>query len=60
MSYLLRKVCAKCKVLLTHDAGQDLVEYALLALLLCLGALTSIPPLATVLATLFNSVSPGL
>lgn len=60
MNRAMRNVWDSCRDLVTCDAGQDLVEYALLALLLGVGALTAIPPLSIILANLFNSVVPGL
>lgn len=57
---LLRNVCAWFKDLLSRDAGQELVEYGLLVVLLALGSLATIPPLATVLSTLLNAVTTAL
>jgi Flp pilus assembly pilin Flp len=51
---------AKFKDLLTGDAGQDLVEYAFILLLVALGSIATIPPLAAALAPLYNSVADTL
>ena len=44
------------KTLMTDDSGQDLIEYALVAALVGLGAITSMKSLATSISTTFNGV----
>ena len=56
----LEYVCARFKGLLTGDAGQDLVEYAFIILLVALGSIATIPPLAAALEPLYNSVAGTL
>jgi len=46
--------------LLTDESGQDLIEYALLAGLVGLGAATSIRGLATRISTAFTSIGTTL
>ncbi|HEX9199975.1 MAG TPA: Flp family type IVb pilin [Acidobacteriaceae bacterium] len=48
------------KNLLTEDSGQDLIEYALVAALVGLGAVTSMKGLANSISTTFGGVSNGL
>jgi hypothetical protein len=57
---LLRKLCATSHDLLFIDAGQDLVEYAFLIMILALGTIASIPPLASALAPMIDAVSAAL
>jgi pilus assembly protein Flp/PilA len=44
------------KTLMTDDSGQDLIEYALVAALVGLGAITSMKSLANSISTTFNGV----
>jgi Flp pilus assembly pilin Flp len=46
--------------LLKRDAGQDLVEYAFILLLVALGTIAAIPPMAAALAPVYNSVTNAL
>jgi len=48
------------KNLITEDSGQDLIEYALVAALVGLGAVTSMKGLATSIGTAFNGVGTAL
>ncbi len=48
------------KQLLTDDSGQDLIEYALVAALVGLGAVTAMKGLSTKVSTTFNSVGTSL
>ena len=57
---LLTSFYAGFRDLLKHDAGQDLVEYAFILLLLVLGTIAAVPPLAADLAPLYNSVADAL
>jgi pilus assembly protein Flp/PilA len=46
--------------LLVEDEGQDLIEYALVAALIGLGAITSMKGLATKISTTFNGIGTSL
>jgi pilus assembly protein Flp/PilA len=48
------------KNLATEDSGQDLIEYALVAALVGLGAVASITTLKNTIANTFNSVGSQL
>jgi pilus assembly protein Flp/PilA len=48
------------KNLLNDESGQDLIEYALVAALLALGALAAMSPLANKIANEFNTVGNSL
>ena len=51
---------ATLKNLLRDESGQDLIEYALVAALIALGAITAMKTVATGIGTAFNSVSSTL
>ena len=51
---------ATLKNLLRDESGQDLIEYALVAALIALGAITAMRGLATGLSTAFSSISSNL
>ncbi|HZC43439.1 MAG TPA: Flp family type IVb pilin [Acidobacteriaceae bacterium] len=46
--------------LVQEESGQDLIEYALVAALIALGALTGMKALADDIGTLFNTVGTNL
>ncbi len=46
--------------LVQEDSGQDLIEYALVAALIALGALVGMKALATDIGTAFNNVGSSL
>jgi pilus assembly protein Flp/PilA len=46
--------------LVQEESGQDLIEYALVAALIALGALTGMKSLANDIGTAFNSVGTSL
>ena len=48
------------KTLLHDESGQDLIEYALVAALIALGAITAMRGLATGISTAFNTISSDL
>jgi pilus assembly protein Flp/PilA len=48
------------KNLVIEDSGQDLIEYALVAALVGLGAVTSMKGLANSIGTAFNGVGTAL
>jgi Flp pilus assembly pilin Flp len=47
----------KSRELMTREAGQDLVEYALLIALVALGSITAIGYETTALVTMFTNIS---
>ena len=57
MNTLLLKLYVKCQDLMSREAGQDLVEYALVVALIALGATASMKALATVISTSFANIS---
>jgi len=46
--------------LLADESGQDLIEYALVAALIALGAITAMKSLATGIGTAFSTISSDL
>jgi pilus assembly protein Flp/PilA len=48
------------KSLMTDESGQDLIEYALVAALVGLGAVAAMKGLSTSIATTFNGVGNSL
>jgi pilus assembly protein Flp/PilA len=48
------------KNLISEESGQDLIEYALVAALVGLGAVASMQSLATSIATTFNGIGTQL
>jgi pilus assembly protein Flp/PilA len=48
---------AKLQNLLSHEEGQDLVEYALVVAIIALGATASMQSLASVISSSFASIS---
>jgi pilus assembly protein Flp/PilA len=48
------------KNLMTEDSGQDLIEYALVAALIGLGAIASITALKNSISNSFNSIGSAL
>lgn len=57
---LLGILCLRTRGLVVSEEGQDLVEYSLLVLLLCLCSLVAVPPLASTLVPLLTSVTADL
>lgn len=51
---------ATLKNLLQDESGQDLIEYALVAALIALGAITAMGTVATGLKSAFNTISSDL
>jgi hypothetical protein len=60
MNGLLGILRLKTRGLVVSEEGQDLVEYSLLVLLICLCSLVAVPPLASTLAPLLTSVTADL
>ncbi len=46
--------------LIVEESGQDLIEYALVAALVALGAVVTMGTLATTIRTAFSDISSGL
>ena len=55
-----KMLLATLKNLLRDESGQDLIEYALVAALIALGAIVAMKTVATGIGTAFNSVSSTL
>lgn len=60
MNNLLVKLYVKLQVLLSHEEGQDLVEYALAVALIAFGAILGMRALANGLDKAFNTISNNL
>jgi pilus assembly protein Flp/PilA len=60
MNSLLLKLYVKLQCLLSHEDGQDLVEYALVVALVAFGATAGMSTLAKGVNTAFNTVSSKL
>jgi len=57
MKYMLQSLCFAIEALLSKDDGQDLVEYALLACLIALGACAGMSNLAAAVSSSFSNVT---
>ena len=57
---MMTNYCEALKNLLRDDSGQDLIEYALVAALIGLGATTAMSGLATTIGTAFSSIGTKL
>ena len=60
MNTMLLKLYVKFQDLMSHEEGQDLVEYALLVALLSLAAVVAISGMASGIKNAFNSISTAL
>jgi pilus assembly protein Flp/PilA len=60
MNTMLLKMYVKLQDLMSHEEGQDLVEYALLIALVAFGAIAGMNKLATGLSTAFTNISTQL
>lgn len=60
MNCLILNLYAKFRSLKNSDAGQDLVEYALLCCLIALACITGISSVASALNSVFSNVSGSL
>jgi Flp pilus assembly pilin Flp len=54
------QVHLKLQDLMNGEAGQDLVEYALLVTLIALGSIAGVRHVATAVSTVFSNVSSSL
>jgi pilus assembly protein Flp/PilA len=50
----------RLKSLLTDDSGQDLIEYALIAALIALGAIVAMKSLSNKISNEFNTIGSSL
>ena len=57
MNTMLLKLYVKFQGLMSHEEGQDLVEYALVVALIALGATASMKGLASVISSSFANIS---
>ena len=60
MNKLTRTITATLSNFLSDESGQDLIEYALVAAIIALGAVTAMGTLATGIGTAFTSVGTKL
>ena len=60
MNTMFLKLVVKYQELVTREEGQDLVEYALLAALIALAAITSISALATNIKAEFSTIAASI
>jgi pilus assembly protein Flp/PilA len=57
MNTMLLKLYVKFQDLMSHEEGQDLVEYALVVALIALGATASMKALASSISGAFGTIS---
>jgi pilus assembly protein Flp/PilA len=57
MNTLMLNLLVKIHNLVSHEEGQDLVEYALVVAIIALGATASMQSLAGVISSSFGSIS---
>jgi pilus assembly protein Flp/PilA len=60
MNDICLKLYVKIQVLLSREEGQELVEYALIVGLICLGASASTKRIGTGLSTAFTTISTNI
>jgi pilus assembly protein Flp/PilA len=60
MNTMLLKLYVKFQGLMSRDEGQDLIEYALLAALIALGATAAISGIGSSIGKIFNTISTTL
>jgi Flp pilus assembly pilin Flp len=60
MMTVLLNLCEQTRLLLKDERGQDLVEYALIMAILCLGATAGVRSFATLLTTVIASISTNI
>jgi pilus assembly protein Flp/PilA len=60
MKDTMLKLYIKMQNLLNDEEGQDLIEYALLASLLAVGAIATLGPLASAVGTAFNAATTAI
>lgn len=60
MGTILLQLHVKFQDLMSREEGQDLIEYALLAALIALGAVTAMRSLSTGITAIFTTISTNL
>ena len=60
MNNMLLNMYVKFQDLMNREEGQDLVEYALVAALIALGAVASMSALGTAISTEFSKITTSL
>lgn len=60
ISMYLNMLAVKAQGLLNDEDGQDLIEYALLAVLISVACVAAIGPVANAIKTVFDTVSSDL
>jgi pilus assembly protein Flp/PilA len=60
ISMYLNMLAVKAQNLLNEEEGQDLIEYALLAVLISVACVAAIKPVATAIQTVFSTISSDL
>ena len=60
ISLYLNMLAVKAQSLVNDEEGQDLIEYALLAVLISVACVAAIGPVATAIETVFSTVSADL
>lgn len=60
MNNLFLALYVKLQNLMSHEEGQDLVEYALLVCLIALAAITGVQKVASAVVTVFTNISSSL
>lgn len=57
---IVAELCLKLRALRNNEAGQDLVEYALLVTLIALACIAGVRHVATAVNTVFGNISSSL
>jgi pilus assembly protein Flp/PilA len=60
MITVLLNLCTKTRLLFNDEQGQDLVEYALIMAMMCLGATAGVQGFATALNVAIGSISANI
>jgi len=60
ISMYLNMLRMKAQQLVNDEEGQDLIEYALLAVLISVACVAAIGPVATAIKTVFSTISSDL
>lgn len=60
ISMYMNLLSNQAQALLNDEEGQDLIEYALLAVLIAVACVAAITPVATAIQTVFSTISSDL
>jgi Flp pilus assembly pilin Flp len=60
MITVLLNLCTQSRLLLKHEHGQDLVEYALIMGMMCFGATAGVKGFATLLVVVIGNISTNI